>query len=167
MYWNYIMPLKNNIISRINRNMRCIEIENMWYVVIVQRGLIETWDVLKFIINFNSDLKNIRLIETWDVLKFTAVTSSFSSAKINRNMRCIEIIKHLNQLVLFLWLIETWDVLKYLVRYLDSLHISWLIETWDVLKFTAVTSSFSSAKINRNMRCIEIILVLVLSRWGL
>ena len=55
--------------------------------------------------------------------------------RINRNMRCIEILFCLSIFGAASWLIETWDVLKYTKMW----------NTW-----------WCQAGINRNMRCIEI-----------
>ena len=73
--------------------MRCIEIE----------------------ITQNQDANTQRLIETWDVLKCVIQRNSPSwIVMINRNMRCIEMTISVPLIVLiWVWLIETWDVLKY------------------------------------------------------
>ena len=55
-------------------------------------GLIETWDVLKYVFAILCQLYPVWLIETWDVLKSPSSTDSVLKSP---------------------WLIETWDVLKY------------------------------------------------------
>ena len=55
-----------------------------------RQGLIETWDVLKFLIDGTEKLSEERLIETWDVLKFAKDEAGNTTTVINRNMRCIE-----------------------------------------------------------------------------
>ena len=52
------------------------------------------------------------LIETWDVLKYNRVITLDTTKLINRNMRCIEIIKNEGVSKNCVGLIETWDVLK-------------------------------------------------------
>ena len=54
--------------------------------------------------------------------------------KINRNMRCIEILPHDPGNLLPHGLIETWDVLKLARPRHEKQWSFWLIETWDVLK---------------------------------
>ena len=53
----------------INRNMGCIEIIFAHIQNWLNRRLIETWDVLKYIFIDLLKILGIRLIETWDVLK--------------------------------------------------------------------------------------------------
>ncbi len=47
MYWNGIITRRIKECRKINRNMRCIEIGIDYYALIADKGLIETWDVLK------------------------------------------------------------------------------------------------------------------------
>ncbi len=54
----------------------------------------------------------VGLIETWDVLKFLLPYKLSLNQLINRNMRCIEITWRGKQLAICEGLIETWDVLK-------------------------------------------------------
>ena len=97
--------------------------------------LIETWDVLKCIIQAVKGFSQPGLIETWDVLKcLFKLTHKAVCYLINRNMRCIEIAIVFLPDVAFLRLIETWDVLKYLMSSRSSSAAFRLIETWDVLK---------------------------------
>ena len=133
MYWNPVHCPAIWPQYRINRNMRCIEIEwcchdaisvlrliETWDVLkcfptilaIVSPGLIETWDVLKCDPGNSQFRTRLRLIETWDVLKYTVRQRGRGCGLINRNMRCIEIISTCLCNVSFPWLIETWDVLK-------------------------------------------------------
>ena len=75
--------------------------------------LIETWDVLKYEQSAVWAFRIWWLIETWDVLKLTDLIQKCTDlAKINRNMRCIEIIFFLPAYIDKYRLIETWDVLK-------------------------------------------------------
>ncbi len=61
------------VYSRINRNMGCIEIAN--------------GDIFTFVM--------LRLIETWDVLKYLLWCDICANYVINRNMGCIEILPDL------------------------------------------------------------------------
>ena len=54
----------------INRNMGCIEMFQSQYYQLHQFRLIETWDVLKFVLSNFIFFTYTGLIETWDVLKF-------------------------------------------------------------------------------------------------
>ena len=76
-----------------------------------------------------------RLIETWDVLKCHIGIIFRHYLMINRNMRCIEMVKPVRKATKATGLIETWDVLKF--RYQTRVY-------------------YLNPKINRNMRCIEI-----------
>ena len=123
-----------------------------------RQGLIETWDVLKFVFACRSGLQipinrnmrcieiplrratvehPLRLIETWDVLKsefaFPPLGGVFT---INRNMRCIEIRYFSLHIHPVTRLIETWDVLKFSQPRTRHASVVGLIETWDVLKST-------------------------------
>ena len=62
-------------------------------------------------------------------------SGAWAAAKINRNMRCIEIPPSCYRLNKTTWLIETWDVLKYGSERGICMLIQGLIETWDVLKW--------------------------------
>ena len=120
------------------------------------------------------------LIETWDVLKsFSGNVAVPTGETINRNMRCIEILRSIRFVVSGFWLIETWDVLKFCLAFVEEINDYWLIETWDVLKCfrrawqrsftTRLIETWDVLKsglvlfaeyldgINRNMRCIEIL----------
>ncbi len=123
--------------------------------------LIETWDVLKFPPCIYKQSRKIWLIETWDVLKFWYVNSRLNAYRINRNMRCIEMLgihveirKKLwinrNMRCIEIWcgwfawsnnkrLIETWDVLKSEIDLAEFTQEERLIETWDVLKSSNCT----------------------------
>ena len=119
----------------INRNMRCIEMQNSgrWFPPLL-------W-----------------LIETWDVLKWKNTAINIQELRINRNMRCIEII---NMRVDTQWrylinrnmrCIEMEQEILWLHR------MNRLIETWDVLKWPCnLWKGCQGTLINRNMRCIEI-----------
>ena len=119
------------------------------------------------------------LIETWDVLKFVFACRSGLQIPINRNMRCIEIplrratVEHPLRLIetwdVLKWhsasfiphfirgLIETWDVLKFTHEDIPLSQRKRLIETWDVLKFEYFVPEEGTKTINRNMRCIEMV----------
>ena len=62
-------------------------------------GLIETWDVLKFVPMIIPASGSARLIETWDVLKFD---SMYTGNEVSER------------------LIETWDVMKSPPRFPDN-----------------------------------------------
>ena len=119
-------------------------------------GLIETWDVLKLWREKIGMLKYTRLIETWDVLKQFSNDLPVVSDSINRNMRCIEISETGDYCADEIRLIETWDVLKFSLRFCHFRLLLRLIETWDVLKSVVEIPCAAFPKINRNMRCIEI-----------
>ena len=135
MYWNIGSPV--------------IHAPRLW--------LIETWDVLKCKIAEDDSLRYFWLIETWDVLKWKNTAINIQELRINRNMRCIEII---NMRVDTQW--------RYLInrnmRCIEmEQEILWLhrmnrlIETWDVLKWPCnLWKGCQGTLINRNMRCIEI-----------
>ena len=95
--------------------------------------LIETWDVLKSVQTGMNEWEG-RLIETWDVLKLSKMLCSINSFWINRNMGCIEISWICLSGISVCRLIETWDVLKYFSLVYIEQQRHWLIETWDVLK---------------------------------
>ncbi len=90
MYWNKAASYTSPTGTLINRNMRCIEIFNGVPMTHIRPRLIETWDVLKFLLPYKLSLNQL----------------------INRNMRCIEITWRGKQLAICEGLIETWDVLK-------------------------------------------------------
>ena len=69
MYWNAIMTIFNVIISKININMRCIEITHNNQVLLMLVRLTLTWDVLKFCTVDRFLLNLMWLTLTWDVLK--------------------------------------------------------------------------------------------------
>ncbi len=69
MYWNKGEPPSSNSGDKINRNMRCIEIQFFLNRKRPLKGLIETWDVLKYRITSSKSIPSFWLIETWDVLK--------------------------------------------------------------------------------------------------
>mgnify|MGYP003250197951 CR=1 FL=1 len=97
------------------------------------------------------------LIETWDVLKcFYFFAIHAHHLWINRNMRCIEMLRILCKSLPAPRLIETWDVLKSdeEIARMDTIYR--LIETWDVLKYPPYNLQSQQFRINRNMRCIEI-----------
>ena len=97
--------------------MGCIEIRSLPEKRRNAEGLIETWDVLKYVLRYQF--------------------SQFS-CKFNRNMGCIEMKMCKISIFLLMRLIETWDVLKYPI-YLEPVPGAVrLIETWDVLKSFAV-----------------------------
>ena len=73
-------------------------------------------------------------------------------------MRCIEIPSEKDTGFLQRWLIETWDVLKWSRRPANSTRRAWLIETWDVLKWASYAVFSAGLGINRNMRCIEMMI---------
>ena len=102
-----------------------------------------------------------RLIETWDVLKWSWVDKLLSEFAINRNMRCIEIWDILETNTSKDRLIETWDVLKWDNTMSRIITTKRLIETWDVLKCKVAKDFLDTNTINRNMRCIEITLMLL------
>ena len=135
MYWNKFSFMLMNFAPVINRNMRCIEI--CQFVVKLYRvfGLIETWDVLKYVFAILCQLYPVWLIETWDVLK--CASERFSRRGPHR-------------------LIETWDVLKCYRMWPIPEKERGLIETWDVLKYRGQRRFYVGLPINRNMRCIEI-----------
>ncbi len=87
------LPSRATNSSPINRNMRCIEMYGQGKSRTCQRRLIETWDVLKWLLTINAVGRRIRLIETWDVLKYKIWKRKIGVKKINRNMRCIEIVR--------------------------------------------------------------------------
>ena len=135
MYWNEIVDNTELDGGKINRNMRCIEMQEAILQKAVAEGLIETWDVLKFSTQYPND----------------------DNVMINRNMRCIEITQLRSFSLPAQWLIETWDVLKCVPPAAFTLDSIRLIKTWDVLKFPQCPKDHSPAcPINRNMRCIEI-----------
>ena len=76
---------------QINRNMRCIEIAVSVAGISYLKGLIETWDVLKWFGNYwiafniwiNRNMRCIEIIE--------GIIKGGGTMLINRNMRCIEI----------------------------------------------------------------------------
>ena len=76
-------------------------------------------------------------------------------------MRCIEILVFFFVRPCLYWLIETWDVLKYICSRTCSCPFLRLIETWDVLKFSGAGAYNAGVAINRNMRCIEINILLL------
>ena len=133
MYWN------RNISNAAFRLSRLIE---TWDVLkslvnlakVEVAGLIETWDVLKFLKYFGIIIYAIRLIETWDVLKYCVVCPKVIGNQINRNMRCIEIY------CIAAWSDPAWTI----NRNMRCIEIQscctaapccpGLIETWDVLK---------------------------------
>ena len=69
--------------------------KEIWLITVA--GLIETWDVLKFKSCGEQRWEISRLIETWDVLKWLQIISAVGLIKINRNMRCIEIMSKMLQ----------------------------------------------------------------------
>ena len=74
------------------------------------------------------------LIETWDVLKHVMNYHNLTYPEINRNMGCIETKENTVINITKPRLIETWDVLKLAMGISASTDETRLIETWDVLK---------------------------------
>ncbi len=137
MYWN------RNISNAAFRLSRLIE---TWDVLkslvnlakVEVAGLIETWDVLKFLKYFGIIIYAIRLIETWDVLKYCVVCPKVIGNQINRNMRCIEIRNGSGRA-------ESGNMINRNMRCIEIRQwaLPWccqrrLIETWDVLKYTVL-----------------------------
>ncbi len=91
MYWNDEQQHKRHYREQINRNMRCIEIlladGKVTAIVKINRNMrcieIPLIEYLKE--------ASFGLIETWDVLKFVPLDNYILAYLINRNMRCIEI----------------------------------------------------------------------------
>ena len=92
--------------------MRCIEMKAVEWCQGYGLRLIETWDVLKSALHHFFWPFPARLIETWDVLKCKKHPDIVLVDKINRNMRCIEILAEEGTHTDIEGLIETWDVLK-------------------------------------------------------
>ena len=104
--------------------MGCIETENGGNNNHIRARLIETWDVLKLILDFKDTNACVRLIETWDVLKRRNISHySVSRLRINRNMGCIETRIAVLEDSVRERLIETWDVLKLGIRYICAFPI--------------------------------------------
>ena len=80
------------ILFRINRNMRCIEIG-----MAVANGFHG--------VEINRNMRCIEITQRFGRKKL--------AAQINRNMRCIEIVKTSMEIASSIRLIETWDVLKW------------------------------------------------------
>ena len=98
----------------INRNMRCIEMAFFRYQKEGFYRLIETWDVLKYLLFqyvFKFPFKINRNMRCIEMQNKTGDFTSFTG--INRNMRCIEIFSVYLLMLRYFRLIETWDVLKY------------------------------------------------------
>ena len=140
MYWNKrpIAPWKKHP-SKINRNMRCIEmiipVSIVTAFIPINRNMrcIEIpWALQKgYALSINRNMRcieithretsqtmgcainrNMRCIEIHVLAGFCLLV-----VRINRNMRCIEILQTgVHIFCLFDWLIETWDVLKLPVR---------------------------------------------------
>ena len=168
MYWNYPSFAFTPWYTRINRNMRCIEIPLFTRDGRLPSRLIETWDVLKLQLRLCVFLGILGLIETWDVLKLNGCNTSPGGAKglietwdvlkflfslhfkrgrrINRNMRCIEIRWQSRHDAWKQGLIETWDVLKLAPAFYPAHWDIRLIETWDVLKSWNILRGFTMSK---------------------
>ena len=120
------------------------------------KWLIETWDVLKCQMDLANALQLSRLIETWDVLKWRKMGWKRQYWKINRNMRCIEILNP-DEDVLF-------GEINRNMRCIEILPVfpSFTLTFWINRNMRCIEIRFPAAMlpgpppINRNMRCIEI-----------
>ena len=122
--------------------------------------LIETWDVLKCICGIWKKESIIWLIETWDVLKYFYGQNVYQRHyTINRNMRCIEILKTNGSGIVAPTINRNMRCIEINCRGRRLRLLPGLIETWDVLKYPIpYVASCIWYPINRNMRCIEILL---------
>ena len=120
------------------------------------KGLTLTWDVLKWQWLCWYSWFWWRLTLTWDVLKYMNTCSSACLARININMRCIEMITHMSLAKLAKRLTLTWDVLK--LTLLQDLAIGEMINInmRCIEIFVNVIMKYNDFLININMRCIEI-----------
>ena len=100
-------------VPTINRNMRCIEICSGCHSHRIEKGLIETWDVLKYWLILSKPLSPPKINRNMRCIEITRIIAKTNwRSRINRNMRCIEIQQPLHSGCSAPRLIETWDVLK-------------------------------------------------------
>ncbi len=135
MYWNRTRSHQSGKKQRINRNMRCIEMRQSHQKKLPAKGLIETWDVLKWArkmvkAHYWQINRNMRCIEIPN-----SCFHLLTEYKINRNMRCIEMGSRLLPQFGQTWINRNMRCIE--ISLVDNSFTAreWLIETWDVLKF--------------------------------
>ena len=125
--------------SKLNSNIRCIEMWQGCNPTPDRQGWIVTLDVLK---SGRNKLPLLRI------------------RPLNSNIRCIEILFS-QTLTSFLsrWIV-TLDVLKCILKIILRLHLMCWIVTLDVLKLCIPNPHFIFSLLNSNIRCIEMNLLL-------
>ena len=135
MYWNNSGMLHLTVGQPINRNMRCIEINLFWCFPTIPTMINRNMRCIEIPSVRFLCCSSLRLIETWDVLKWVMLDGVLrSEEKINRNMRCIEICKYILETVKTLQINRNMRCIEIKQKCFKLLPIIWLIETWDVLK---------------------------------